>query len=49
MKIGLVARCLNTAHVRGVGRFLRELLIQSHQVPGLDWWLLGGNTQEPLL
>lgn len=48
MKIGLVARCLNTAHVRGMGRYLQELLLKSVQRPEIRWTLLGDNPTEPL-
>ena len=33
MKIGLVARCLNTAHVRGMGKYVMELLRNAHVGP----------------
>ena len=48
MKVGLVARCLNTPHVRGMGRYLHELLLQSAKDPDLDWTLLGDNPAQPL-
>lgn len=48
MKVGLVARCLNTAHVRGMGRYLQELLLQSEHKTGLNWSLLGDNPSQPL-
>ena len=48
MRIGLVARCLNTTHVRGMGRYLQELLLQSGSVADLAWCLLGDNPSEPL-
>ena len=48
MKIGLVARCLNSAHVRGMGRYLQELLLQSASEPSLHWALLGDDPSRPL-
>lgn len=48
MKIGLVARCLNTRHVRGMGRYLQELLLQSVHQPSLQWSLLGDDPSQSL-
>lgn len=48
MKIGLVARCLNTQHVRGMGRYLQELLLQSMQQAEFQWTLLGDEPRRPL-
>jgi len=48
MKIGLVARCLNAPHVRGMGRYLQELLVQSVNTPNLHWCLLGDDPFAPV-
>ncbi|MDY0747265.1 glycosyltransferase family 1 protein [Paucibacter sp. R3-3] len=47
MKIGLVARCLNTAHVRGMGKYVLELLRQSGE--DVAWHLFADDTRYPLL
>lgn len=48
MNIGLVSRCLNTTHIRGMGRYLQELLLNSAQHPGFQWTLLGDDPRQPL-
>ena len=48
MRIGLVARCLNTDHVRGMGRYVHELLRHSAAVPGLEWRLFGDDSRHPM-
>lgn len=48
MRVGLVARCLNTDHIRGMGRYVYELLRQSSAEPGLDWRLFGDDPGRPL-
>lgn len=47
MRIGLVARCLNTAHVRGMGKYVMELLRQSGD--DIDWHLFADDPRYPLL
>jgi glycosyltransferase involved in cell wall biosynthesis len=47
MKIGLVARCLNTAHVRGMGKYVMELLRNSS--PDIAWHLFADDPRHPLL
>lgn len=47
MKIGLVARCLNTAHVRGMGKYVMELL--RHSGDDIDWHLFADDPRYPLL
>ena len=39
LKIGLVARCLNTDHMRGMGKYVYELLDHSKQRPDMAWQL----------
>jgi glycosyltransferase involved in cell wall biosynthesis len=41
LKIGLVARCLNTEHVRGMGKYVYELLSHSQHHPEVRWHLFG--------
>lgn len=41
LKVGLVARCLNTEHIRGMGKYVFELLQQSNPQDGLEWYLFG--------
>lgn len=48
LKVGLVARCLNTAHIRGMGRYVYELLAQSSSSPGIRWMLFGQNALQSL-
>ncbi|MBA4218624.1 MAG: hypothetical protein C0460_14985, partial [Methylibium sp.] len=47
MRIGLVARCLNTAHVRGMGKYVMELL--RHSGTDIDWQLFADDPRHPLL
>lgn len=48
LHVGLVARCLNTGHVRGMGRYLQELLLRSAGEPGLRWTLFGNDPGEAM-
>lgn len=43
MRVGLVSRCLNVAHIRGMGRYLYELLRESADDPSISWRLLGND------
>ena len=43
LRVGLVACCLNTEHIRGMGKYLFELLQQSAPKDGLEWTLFGDN------
>lgn len=47
LHIGLVARCLNTAHVRGMGKYVMELLRHSSQ--DVRWHLFADDPRHPLL
>jgi len=47
MKIGLVARCLNTPHVRGMGKYVMELLRNSSD--DIAWQLFADDPRHPLL
>lgn len=48
LSVGMVARCLNTPHVRGMGRYLLELLRQSRLQNDLHWRLFGDDPRYPL-
>lgn len=45
VKVGLVARCLNTEHIRGMGKYAFELLQQSGPEHGIDWCLFGDDSR----
>lgn len=47
LSIGLVARCLNTAHVRGMGKYVMELL--RHSSDDIAWHLFADDPRHPLL
>ncbi|MBK1695223.1 hypothetical protein CKO09_10825 [Chromatium weissei] len=48
LTVGLVARCLNTAHMRGMGKYLSELLKQSNHQLDVNWYLFADNINESL-
>lgn len=39
MRIGIDARCLNTAHLRGMGKYVRNLLAAADQLGDVEWQL----------
>ena len=41
MRVGLVARCLNTPHIRGMGRYVYELIKQSGRGSDIEWRVFG--------
>jgi glycosyltransferase involved in cell wall biosynthesis len=41
LKVGVVACCLNTEHMRGMGKYVFELLRQSHNRADLQWHMFG--------
>jgi len=45
LKIGVVARCLNTEHLRGMGKYVFELLRNSEQHSDLKWHLFGDDVR----
>lgn len=50
LHVGVVARCLNTDHVRGMGKYVMELL--KHSASGADtlrWHLMADDPAHPLL
>lgn len=46
--IGLVARCLNTPHMRGMGKYVFELLKSSVSRTDVSWRLFGDDIRYPL-
>lgn len=48
MHVGLVARCLNTAHVRGMGRYVSEILLHGAGAPDVRWTLFGNDPGQPM-
>lgn len=49
LRVGLVARCLNTQHVRGMGRYVYEVLQQSKHEADLEWCLFANNPEKPMV
>lgn len=49
LRIGVVARCLNTAHIRGMGTYVFELLRQSQSHADLSWHLFADDTRQPMV
>ena len=45
LRVGLVARCLNTEHIRGMGKYVFELIRQSTPRHGLEWVLFGDDAR----
>lgn len=45
LKVGLVARCLNTNHIRGMGRYVFELIRESQAHDDIEWCLFGDDTK----
>ncbi len=43
LRIGLVARCLNAEHIRGMGKYVFELLKNGQAAPELEWILFGND------
>lgn len=48
MKVGLVACCLNTPHIRGMGRYVQELLRNSTTAPDISWRLYADNPKQSM-
>ncbi|MBK1641133.1 hypothetical protein CKO12_04445 [Chromatium okenii] len=49
INIGLVATCLNTQHIRGMGKYVFELLQQSATESDLRWCAFANNPSIPLI
>ena len=48
LKVGLVACCLNTEHIRGMGKYVFELVKQSGSQRDVEWCLFGDNPNRPM-
>ncbi|MFY9510536.1 MAG: glycosyltransferase family 1 protein, partial [Rubrivivax sp.] len=48
LHVGLVACCLNAEHVRGMGRYVYELVRQSDGLAPVSWTLYGEDPRRPL-
>ena len=48
LNLGLVARCLNTAHIRGMGKYVFELIKQSENHSDIDWQLFADDPSQPM-
>lgn len=48
LTVGVAARCLNTAHVRGMGRYVYDLIDQARTTPEVDWVLFGDDRRYPM-
>jgi glycosyltransferase involved in cell wall biosynthesis len=48
LHVAVDARCLNTAHVRGMGKSLFELVKRTTQAGLIEWHLLGDRPDRPL-
>lgn len=49
LKIGMVARCLNTEHIRGMGKYVYELLSHGKQHPDTHWRLFGDDVRHGMV
>lgn len=48
LNIGIVTRCLNSPHIRGMGRYVYELLEQSKREGDLHWHMFGDDPRYPM-
>jgi alpha-1,3-rhamnosyl/mannosyltransferase len=48
LRIGVVAGCLNGEHVRGIGRYVHEVVQQAQVLVDADWTLYGDNPGRPM-
>lgn len=48
LNIGIVTRCLNSPHIRGMGRYVYELLDQSQREGDLHWHMFGDDPRYPM-
>ncbi|KQW42201.1 MULTISPECIES: glycosyltransferase family 1 protein [unclassified Roseateles] len=47
LNIGLIARTLNAPHLRGTGRYVQELLKNTHTADDVRWTAFGHNPAQP--
>lgn len=38
LRIGIDARCLNTLHLRGMGKYVIELITHTNRLANVEWW-----------
>lgn len=48
LRVGMVARCLNTPHIRGMGRYVYELLHHSAVDKTVSWRVFGNDERHPV-
>lgn len=48
MRVGIDARCLNTEHVRGMGKYVNEVLAHALREPPVEWVLFGDRPDTPM-
>lgn len=48
MRVGVVGRCLNSSHIRGMGRYVYELMGQLANEPALEWRVFGNDPSIPV-
>ncbi len=48
LNIGIATRCLNSPHIRGMGRYVYELLEQSKREGDLHWHMFGDDPRYPM-
>jgi glycosyltransferase involved in cell wall biosynthesis len=49
LTVGVDARCLNTAHLRGMGRYVFDMLEQARSAPELAWVLFGDDLRHDMI
>ena len=49
LRVGLVATCLNTEHIRGMGKYVFEMIKQSVPQDAIDWWMFGNDSRYDLI
>ncbi|MBS0375272.1 MAG: glycosyltransferase family 4 protein [Proteobacteria bacterium] len=49
MRVGLDARCLNTVHPRGMGKYVYEVIAHAEGVAPIEWTLFGERPELPMV
>ena len=49
LKIGMVARCLNVEHMRGMGKYVFELLHHAQRYPNMHWHLFADDPRHGMI
>lgn len=47
LRVAVDARCLNTDHVRGMGKYLREVISRADALERIDWQFFGDRPDKP--